>query len=346
VKVLVADDNADNRHLLEDILLGQGYSVLIARDGFEAIDLARENLPDLLILDINMPGMNGFDVCDDLKSDPNTQQIPILMLTALADIENRVKGLGLGADDYVTKPFSPRELVARIDARLRIKSDQDALRETQEIVRQTFERFVSAKIVKQLLEHADEIHLGGQIQDVTVVFADVEGFTGLAEKTEPEQMLSVLNAYHGQIVEYIQAEDGIIDKFLGDGAMALYNAPLPQPDHALRAVRSVMRLRQFLPEFRKQFPPQFQLKINFGIHTGKAVVGTVGSKDMMDYTAIGDTVNIASRIQDISHGGQTLISGAVYEQVKDSVRAEFIGNRKVKNREQPVMLYEVLELLA
>ncbi len=344
MKVLVADDNADNRQLIEDILLGLGHDTLIARDGLEALNQSLEEIPDLIVLDINMPGMSGFEVCQRLRNNSNTSQIPILMLTALADVDNRVKGLGLGADDYLTKPFSPRELIARIDARLRIKSHTDDLRATQEQIRQTFERFVPAKVVQQLLQHPEEVKLGGQLKEITVMFADLQGFSSVSEHAAPELMLEVLNRYQGLIVHHILEVDGTIDKFTGDGVMALFNTPLPQENHALQAVRAAVMIRRALPAFHQEFEPVFQLKVNFGIHSGEAVVGNVGTAELMDYTAIGDTVNLTSRLEDMSTNGQILVSESTYRQIKPYVTAENLGPRLVKGRETAVTVYQITEL--
>ncbi len=341
MRVLVADDNDDNRQLLEDILRTQGYTPLSACDGYEALHMAQEMQPDLLILDINMPGITGYDVCAQLKSDPKTQQIPIMMLTALTDVENRVKGLDLGADDYITKPCSPRELVARIDTRLRIKQDADALRATQEIIRNTFQRFVSANVVQELLKEPDQVRLGGHLRTVTIFFADLEGFTSMGEKTDPERLLSTLNKYHGLMVKHVKAEQGTIDKFMGDGIMALFNTPLPQEDHALRAIRAALNIRAALPEFYRELEPGFRIKINFGINTGEAIVGNVGCDELMNFTAIGDSVNLGSRIQDISKDGQILISENTYQLVQKNIVARSLGSRMVRGRETPVTLYDV-----
>lgn len=341
MRVLIADDNADNRQLLEDILLDKGHTTLTARDGIEALALASQELPDLLILDINMPGMNGFDVCTNLKAEQATSEIPVLMLTALADIEDRVTGLGLGADDYLTKPFSPLELIARIDARLRIKSNTDELRTTQGLIRTTFERFVPAHVVQDLLQHPEQVKLGGQLQTVTVCFADLEGFTSISENTNPERLLIGLNQYHALMFKYFQAHGGTVNKFLGDGLMALFNTPLCQPDHTLRAVRAALNIQQALPAFYEELAPAFHLKINFGIHTGEALVGLVGAEELMDYTAIGDTVNLASRLQDLSHTGQILVSEMAHQTVQDHVIAECLGSHIVKNRTTPVTVYEI-----
>lgn len=343
MKVLVAEDNADNRALINDVLQMRGHEVLMAHNGREALALAQETIPDLVILDINMPEMDGFEVCSHLKASEDTNEIPILMLTALGGIDDRVKGLGLGADDYLTKPFSPRELIARIDTRLRAKVNTDQLRATQQLVRQTFERFVPSEVVEQLIANPEQVRLGGQLQEVTALFADLEGFTSLSENIPPEQVIDILNQYMALIVGHVKAEGGTIDKFLGDGLLALYNAPLPQENHPFYAVRTAVMIKQALETFYTNhgFEPGFRLKINFGIHTGEAVVGNVGTADIMDYTAIGDTVNLASRLEGVSKGGQIIVSQAVYNAISTTVEAVSLGPHKVKGREEPVLIYEV-----
>lgn len=344
MKILVADDNPDSRQLTRDIVASMGHEVVTAVDGPHALAVIQEYMPDLVILDVNMPGMSGFDVMTALKADEATAQIPVLMLTALADVENRVHGLGLGADDYLSKPFNPRELVARVNARLRAKGETDDLRATQELIRSTFERFVAPQVVERLLRDPMQVKLGGTLQEVTIMFADLEGFTSISEFTDPEMLLSVLNHYHTLIVNIIQRFGGTVDKFIGDGVMALYNTPLPQKDHALRAVRTALQIRESLPKFYEDFEPEYQMRINFGIHTGMAVIGNVGTPQIMDFTAVGDTVNLAARLQDISDEGQILVSLSTYEQVADHVTARPVGYLDIKGRKEPVMAYTISEL--
>jgi class 3 adenylate cyclase len=340
---MVADDNPDSRQLIKDIVMAMGHDVIAAVDGPGALSMAQANMPDLLILDVNMPGMTGFDVCYTLKSDEKTNSIPILMLTALSDVEHRIHGLDQGADDYLGKPFNPRELMARVETRLRAKSESDDMRETQQMIRKTFERFVSPSVVEQLLRDPSLVKLGGKLQEVTVMFADMEGFTAMSEKIHPEILLSVLNQYHSLIVSMIQQHHGTVDKFIGDGVMVLFNTPLPQPKHVTYAVETALAVREALAEFHQHLEPIHRMGINFGIHTGMAVVGNVGTADIMDFTAVGDTVNVASRLQGLCNNSQILVSSQVYEQVKDQVIANPMGPTRVKNRTEAVMTYEILD---
>jgi adenylate cyclase len=343
-RVLVAEDNRDSRELVRDILISLDYVPVLAENGRIALEQIDAAPPDLVILDVNMPEVDGFEVCAAIKRNPATAKIPVIMLTAQADVESRVQGLGLGADDYLPKPFHPRELIARIQTRLRAKEVTDSLRLQREQIRQTFERFVAHEIVEQLLEDPTRVKLGGAEAIVTVLFADLEGWTTVAEYTSPSTLLDILNSYHMLVVQHIKANGGTIDKFLGDGVMALYNTPLPQDDHALRAVRTALQVHEALPEFHQQFDPLFRLSINFGINTGKAIVGNVGTPDLMDFTAIGDTVNLASRLQGLSGNSQIMISEDTYRLIMDTVEAERVGPRVVRGREEPVMTYLVLRL--
>lgn len=345
-KILVAEDNPNARQLVHDILESLGYESVLAVDGPSAVAAAQSQIPDLIILDVNMPGMSGFEVCRIIKSDVKLAHIPVLMLTAQSDVESRVTGLGLGADDYIGKPFSPRELAARVEARIRAKSENDNLRRTQEMIRQTFERYVSPNVVEKLLESPADVQLGGKLQEITVLFSDLEGFTSVSEKTDPEKLLGILNLYHELVVGIIQREGGTVDKFIGDGVMSLYNTPLTQPDHALRAIRTALSIRRELVNFSQQFEPIYRMKINFGVHTGTAVVGNVGTNRIMNFTAVGDTVNLASRLQALSNNEKILLSQATYDQLNGQVQVNPLGARSVKGRVEPVMVYEALELVS
>lgn len=346
LKILAVDDKPDNIELISDIVDALGYDVIKAFDGPQALAIVRTDPPDLILLDVNMPGMSGFEVVSHLKADSETAQIPIILLTALSDVKHRVEGLGLGAEDYITKPFSARELAARIETRLRAKTENDGLREAQKVIRATFERFVSSNVVDQLLKDPTTIKLGGRMQEITVFFADLQNFTTTSEQTEPEKLLNVLNKYHELIVQIIMDNSGTVDKFIGDAVMALYNTPLEIDNHPLRAVQSAYQIRQAMAEFHKQFEPEFRMDVNIGIHSGTAVVGNVGAPQIMDFTAVGDTVNVAARLESMSNDGQILISEATYLMIQDHVTVRELGKVTFKGRTVPVMTYEVVDVFA
>jgi adenylate cyclase len=340
VKILVAEDNLDSRELLSEILMSLGYEVVFAYDGVNALEKINQTLPDLCILDVDMPRKTGFEVVEALKQDSNTANIPIIMLTARGDVESRVTGLGLGADDYLAKPFSPRELMARVTARLRAKAETDGLRQQQELIRSTFSRFVAQEVIDWMLANPSAVQLGGHIRPVTVFFADLEGFTAFSERHDPSEVLDVLNHYHSLMVAIIQQNGGTLDKFLGDGLMALFNAPIDLEDHIFRAVKTALEIRQAI---EKEQDSRFRLSINMGIHTGTALVGNVGAPDLMDYTAVGDTVNLAARLQGLSSKNQITISQAVYDAVDSYIFANYVGELTVKGREESVVIYHVTD---
>ncbi len=345
MRVLVVDDNANGRQLAADILQTLNVEIVLAASGFEALERVEATPPDLILLDVNMPGMTGFEVLARLKADPRHQTIPVVMLTAQDDIDSRVQGLKLGADDYLPKPFSPRELIERVRTRLRAKVENDDLRQQQTMIRTTFARFVAPEVVERLLEDPTRVELGGKLQLVTVLFSDLQGFTTLSEQTPPETLLGILNSYHTVVVGIIRQNGGTIDKFIGDGVMALYNTPLEQDDHALRAVRTALDIRRELVAFQATLDAPFRMPINFGIHTGMAVVGNVGAPDIMNYSAVGDTINTAARLQAVSTSGQILISGATYAALNSAtVTARAVGALKLRGRAERVEAYEVTDL--
>lgn len=346
MKILVAEDNVDSRELLTEILESLGYSVVVAYDGVHALELYQIEHPDLCILDVDMPRKSGFEVVEVLKSDPITAATPVIMLTAQGTVESRVKGLGLGADDYLTKPFNPRELIARVKTRLKAKAETDDLRKQREVIRNTFSRYVAQEIVDWMMENPSEISLGGQMRQITVLFADLEGFTSVSEHADPVELLNILNQYHGMLVSLVKRNGGTIDKFLGDGLMALFNAPVDLDDHVYKAVKTAVDVKNALPLFHREIDPHFRLGINVGIHTGTAVVGNIGASDLMDYTAVGDAVNLAARLQGLSHDNQITVSEDVYQVIADRIIAERMGSRTVKGRATPVVVYHVLGLKA
>jgi adenylate cyclase len=348
LRILVIDDNRENITLVRDVLEVADYAVIEAYSGQTGLAMSLSEQPDLILLDVNMPGMDGFEVCRQLKAEEDTHHIPVIMLTAQSDVESRVTGIESGADDYLTKPFSPRELLVRVERSLRSKAASDDLRKSthelrqqQEIIKQTFSRFVAAPIVDELLKDPSRVKLGGQLQAITVMFADLEGFTSLSEHTDPESLLQLLNSYHTFMVKIVLKYGGTIDKFLGDGLMALYNTPIQQEDHVARAVKTALHMQDEMYWFSQTLPEAQRMKINFGIHTGMAVVGNVGSENVMDFTAVGDTVNVAARLQGVAENGQILCSTPVYEATQDFVFGRSRGELQVKGRKVAVEAYEI-----
>lgn len=342
--ILIADDWSDNVDLVRDLLAPEGYNILGAYNGGEALTSTREHLPDLVILDIEMPIMDGYEVCEQLKADPATENIPVLMLTARSKPDQRVKGLKLGAEDYLAKPFDYNELVARVEARLRTKRQADQLRAAQTAIRDTFARYVSPHVVERLLADPDRVRLGGTLQTITVLFADLRGYTALAETLPPEQLVDVLNGYLTVASQAILAHDGTTSQYAGDLVMAIFNAPLPQSDHALRAVQAALELQREMIRHQLQLPQHLRLDFGLGIATGEAVVGNIGAREWLTYTAIGDTVNLAKRLEEIAHGGEILMTEGTRQAVDKAAQTEHKGDVQVRGRREPVRVYALVDL--
>jgi adenylate cyclase len=317
---------------------------LIAYDGQEALDRIRQDLPDLVILDINMPIMNGYEVCQRVKSDPLTADIPVLMLTAWAEPDHRVKGLQLGAEDYLAKPFDQRELVARIETQLRIKQETDRLRIAQRTIRETFERYVPPHVVERLLADPTQVTLGGAQQMVTVLFADLRGFTNMAEALPPDTLVNVLNGHLNVAAKAVLAYDGTVSHYAADLIMAIFNAPLPQADHALRAARAAVRMQQEMAKFHAGLSPELCMDFGIGIASGEAVVGNIGAQELLHYTTIGDTVNLAQRLEELAGGGETLLTESTQQLLGDGAQVEFRGLTSIRGRSEQVAVYALLSL--
>lgn len=342
--VLVADDRVDNIELVRDLLTMEGYKVVSAQNGQEALDKVRLQRPDLILLDLDMPLLTGYEVCARLKADPATAEIPVLMLTAWSQPDQRVKGLRLGAEDYLAKPFDYRELLERVKARLRTKKMADELRAAQQAIRATFERYVSAHVVERLLADPTQVCLGGVQQLVTAFFADLRGYTTLAETLSPDELVEVLNGHLTVAARAVLAYEGTISQYAGDLVMAIFNAPLPQPDHALRAAQAALRLRQGMVSYHAGLPPHLRMDFGMGIVTGEAVVGNIGARELLHYTAIGDTVNLAQRLEEIAGGGEILINEGMCQALDGLARVEAKGLTLIRGRSEPVAVYALLGL--
>lgn len=344
-KILIADDRPDFVQLLRDLLTVEGYQVVTAENGREALETIYQCAPDLVLLDLNMPVMDGYEVCHQIKTDPATADIPVLMLTAWADPEYRVKGLELGAEDYLAKPFEHRELLARIQTRLRTKQEADRLRAVQKTIRETFERYVPLHVVEQLLADPSQVALGGAQQVVTVLFADLRGYTTLAETLRPEQLVDVLNGHLTVAAQAVLAFDGTISQYSGDLVMAIFNAPLPQPDHTLRAAQAALRLCQEMATYHASMPAELRMEFGIGIASGEAVVGNIGAKEFLHYTAIGDTVNLAQRLEEIAGGGEILLNERARQFLDNTIaRVEPRGITSIRGRSESAAVYALLGL--
>ena len=352
-KVLVVDDNKTNVELLE-AYLGTQYEVARAYDGEGALEKVESEFPDLILLDIMMPRLNGYEVCKRLKGSEETNFIPIVMVTALKETEEKIKGLEAGADDFLTKPVDRAELLARVKSLLRIKHLHDELTQINKAldqrVKEQIEQIQSLSRLKQYfsprlaesLIHDEDI---GKVKrkNLTIFFVDIRGFTSLSEKMEPEELLNLLNEYFSEMIQIIFDCGGTVGKFMGDGIMGFFGDPEEYPDHAQRAINMALKMQGRVKELNEEslFWGDFPLSIGIGINTGYITVGNIGPENHQDYTVIGRHVNLAARLEQEAKPGQILISQRTYNLVKEAIKVEKIGEVAMKGFERPVPVYSV-----
>ncbi|MDP7602849.1 MAG: response regulator [Alphaproteobacteria bacterium] len=312
-RILVVDDIESNRDLLGRRLLADGHQVAMAESGEEALDMLAGGDFDLVLLDLMMPGLNGYEVLAHMKGDPRLKGLPVVMVSALDETSSVIRCIEAGADDYLPKPVNPTLLRARIRAGLEKKHWLDEEQRQKRFVREAFSRFVAPAVVDQLIEDPERLSLGGRRQEITVVFTDLAGFTALIEGAEPAHVLPVLNRYLDGLCSLVRDHGGTIDKIVGDALHAFFGAPLEQPDHPARAMNCVAALDAFSEDFRRQ-PEARELGFGLtriGVHSGSAVVGNFGGEAFFDYTAHGDVVNTAARMESVNKqlGTRVCVSG-------------------------------------
>lgn len=343
-KILVVDDHVDNVELLSAYLRLADYQVTTALSGEEALQKVDRELPDLILLDVMMPGLNGYQVCERLKGNEATQFIPIVMITALQEKEDRVKGIEAGADDFLSKPFDEHELMARVKSLLRIKGLHDELEQKNELLFKIMNRYVTEEVSALILDDPDTyLKLGGESRTVTVLFADIRGFTKFSEQHSAKRVVEVLNMLFSELTKVIFKYKGTFDKYIGDAIMAFYGAPISYEDDVIRALQTALGMQQVFAQIKERWSSEelTSLALGVGLNTGEAVVGNIGSEKVMDYTAIGDTVNVAKRLQEVAGLGQILISQSTYQQVKDQVIVEEIHPTLLKGKVEPIAIYEL-----
>ena len=357
-RILVVDDTPHNVKLLADILGARGYAVSTASSGKEALEKVAAEPPDIVLLDVVMPEMSGYEVCRAIRNAPQTARLPVVMVTALDPSQERIKGIEAGADDFLTKPINQPELLARVRSLLRIKELWDELA----LLNQTLEarvaeqvaqldrlgklkRFFSPQLAEMIVSGSAEDPLKSHRREITVVFLDLRGFTAFAEMSEPEEVSEVLAAYHDEVGRIIQAHEGTLERFTGDGMMIFFNDPVPVPNAEERAVRMAeamrARVRVLAGEWRRR---GYDLDLAMGIAKGYATIGAIGFEGRQDYAAIGSVTNLAFRLCTEAAGDQILISQRIHAAVVDLVNAKEIGPLQLKGFHRPVPAYEIVDL--
>ncbi len=369
-RILVVDDNPTNLEVLRVRLNAHGYEVVTAVDGEDALNRARGVAPDLVLLDVMMPKLDGISVVRELKQDNTLRFTPIILVTAKSDTRDVVIGLEAGADDYLTKPFEHAALIARVRSMLRIKDLHDTVRlQATQLKEQTeqlsswnrmleervagqlaqierigrLQRFLAPQVAQMIANSdASDSLLASHRREVTAVFCDLRGFTAFTEASEPEEVMGVLREYQENLGELIFRYEGTLDRFLGDGIMIVFNDPIPCDDHTARAVRLALDMRERVDQLAKQWARMgHALGFGIGIASGYATLGQVGFEHRREYTAIGSVINLASRLCGEAKAGQIVISQRAFSAVECSVRASHIGQLSLKGFNGSIDAYEV-----
>ena len=366
--ILVVDDVAKNVKLLADVLALRGYRISTAASGEEALASIAADVPDLVLLDVMMPGLSGYDVCRAIRADPAHAMLPVVLVTALDPAQERVKGLEAGADDFLSKPVNQAELMARVRSLLRIKRLYDEVAKHKAELQQwnatleqrvadgvqqlervgRLKRFFSPQLAQAILAGGTDDPLKSHRREITVVFLDLRGFTAFTETADPEEVMAVLAQYHAAMGRLVMANEGTLERFSGDGMMIFFNDPQPVPDAPARAVRMALQMQREIAQLSEQWKRRgYDLHMGVGIAQGFATLGGIGFEGRIDYGAIGTVTNLAARLCGEAAGGEILLSQRVQGALQDSAHGsewvlEEAGEFVLKGFQRKVPAWRVL----
>jgi DNA-binding NarL/FixJ family response regulator len=360
--ILIVDDTAANIRLLQAVLSPEGYRVVAADSGPSALALAEETTFDLVLLDIMMPEMDGFEVCRRMRAMPQLEAVPIVMITSAGNQE-KVRALEVGADDFVAKPFDRAELLARVRSLLRMHGYRQTVVQqakelaswnatlTQRVDSQIEEierlarlrRFLSPQLADLIVSSGDDASLRSHRREIAVLFCDLRGFTAFAESSEPEEVMAVLGQFHDVLGELIAEFEATVGYFAGDGLMVFFNDPVPCPEPAFRAVCMATQLRASMQPLLGGWKRRgHDLGIGIGITHGYATLGEIGFEGRSEYAAIGNVVTLASRLCDEAVDGQILVSTSAFAAVEARVQAEPLPDMRLKGIARTVAVHNIL----
>jgi len=359
--ILVVDDLPQNVRLLEAVLSPKGFRVAKASSGEEALDVLSQEHPDLVLLDILMPGMDGYEVCRRIRQDPGTAFLPVIMMTASGE-EQKLRAIESGADDFVNKPFDQAELLARVRSLVRVKRYHDTIehqaaelerwnRELEQRVQDQVEqlervgrlrRFLPVQLADLIVSSGDESFLNGHRRDITVVCCDLRGFTSFAETAEPEDVWDILGEYHEALGGLIARFEGTLERFASDGLVIFFNDPIPCDDAPLRSIRMALAMRQQVQELADGWQRRgHELAFAVGIAQGYATLGRIGYAGRFDYAAIGSVTNLAARLCNEAVPWQILVTQRVNAAAEDRVVSRLVGELSLSGFSRPIRTFDV-----
>ncbi|HSL50428.1 MAG TPA: response regulator [Candidatus Deferrimicrobiaceae bacterium] len=334
--LLVVDDNRVNRLLLGRALEQLGHTVTFAENGRQALEILSQRRVDLILLDIEMPEMDGYQVLAALATDPRLRDLPVVMMSSVEEVDSVARCIEMGAEDYLFKPVNPVLLRARVGASLEKKRLRDQQREL-------FRKFATAEVAEELLTTG--VVLGGKQVEASVMFSDIRGFTRITETLAPAETIELLNSYYTLTFDAIGGHGGIVNQMLGDGLMAIFGAPLPRADHRERAVRAALEMLELVDGFNQDQARRggTEIRIGIGIASGPLVAGFTGTQQRMTYTGVGDTVNLAAHLETHTKvlGHPILIDENTRTGLGEDIRVESHGPAQFKTRSQAVVVYSV-----
>ncbi len=356
--ILAVDDNRQNLAVVEKVLSAANYKILTAMDGQTALDLIKSASPDLVLLDVMMPGMSGYEVCKQIRADETTRLLPVVMLTSLSDVSDRIEGIEAGADDFLGKPFNREELLARVRSLIRVKQLHDALEElnrtleerVQQQVREIerisrLKRYLSPQIAGTVLESEDDDLFKSHRREITAIFLDLRGFTAFSDSSEPEEVMALLRSYHAEMGRLIFQFEGTLEHFAGDGIMVFFNDPIPHEDHTEKAARMAIELRDKVRELRTGWLKRgYDLDLGVGMAAGYATLGAIGFESRMDYGAVGNVTILAFRLSSEAKGGQILIDQKTLSKIENLVEVELLDKVHLKGFTRPVTVFNIVKL--
>lgn len=352
-RILVVDDDPGNRDLLARRLSGRGHAVEAVAGGVEALRRIEDEIPDVVLLDVLMPDMDGLAVLDSIRRHHSLARLPVVMATGLSASEDVTEALARGANDYVTKPFDMPVVMARVETQLSLKRASGAVESLARqlelrnaFIRRTFGRYVSTDVASQLLESPNALDIRGERRRVSILTADLRGFSHLTETLAPTDVVTLLNTHLAIMSEVIEDQGGVVDDFAGDGILALFGAPIARGDEEERAVTCAIRMQHALGRVNARNAERGlpDVAMGIGIASGEVIVGNIGSDRRSEYTAIGSAVNLAARIESYSSGGEIWIADETWSEVQTVARVDRSREVHPKGFEKPLRIHRVVGL--